>query len=67
MLMLGLVTGAIFFRFFPGFGIGTSIADTFGTTGGDGGLIPFTTQEKFLRAPAESARTGGPADVHPSL
>jgi hypothetical protein len=39
ILMLGLVGGAIFFRFFTGFGFGMSIADTFATNGGDGSVV----------------------------
>jgi hypothetical protein len=39
IVILGLVGGAIFFRFFAGFGIGMSIADTFGTNGGDGSMV----------------------------
>jgi hypothetical protein len=39
ILMLGLVGGAIFFRFFTGFGFGMSIADTFATNGGDGSIV----------------------------
>jgi hypothetical protein len=39
IVMLGLVGGAIFFRFFTGFGFGMSIADTFGTNGGDASVV----------------------------
>jgi hypothetical protein len=39
ILMLGLIGGAIFFRFFTGFGFGMSIADTFGTNGGDASVV----------------------------
>jgi hypothetical protein len=39
IVMLGLVGGAVFFRFFAGFGIGMSIADTFATSGGDGSVV----------------------------
>lgn len=39
IVMLGLVGGAVFFRFVAGFGIGMSIADTFGTSGGDGSVV----------------------------
>ncbi|QHC65728.1 hypothetical protein GSU68_03425 [Rathayibacter sp. VKM Ac-2759] len=48
VLMLGLIGGAVFFRFFAGFGFGMSIADTFGTNGGDGSfvsaLLPYLGQ-----------------------
>lgn len=37
--MLALVGAAIFCRFFTGFGIGMSIADTFYTSGGDGSAV----------------------------
>ena len=33
MLVLSIIGGAVFFRFFAGFNIGMSIADTFGTNG----------------------------------
>jgi hypothetical protein len=39
IVMLGLVGAAIFFRFFAGFGIGMSIADTFMTSGGDASVV----------------------------
>ncbi|WP_291045514.1 hypothetical protein, partial [Herbiconiux sp.] len=39
IVMLGIVGAAVFFRFFAGFGIGMSIADTFATTGGDGSIV----------------------------
>ncbi|MWV48910.1 hypothetical protein GRS96_06415 [Rathayibacter sp. VKM Ac-2803] len=39
IVMLGLVGAAIFFRFFTGFGIGMSIADTFYTNGGDASIV----------------------------
>ena len=39
IVMLALVGAAIFLRFFTGFGIGMSIADTFGISGGDGSVI----------------------------
>ncbi|MCM6764397.1 hypothetical protein NB037_18435 [Rathayibacter sp. ZW T2_19] len=39
IVLLSLIGGAIFFRFFTGFGIGMSIADTFGISGGDGSVI----------------------------
>ena len=39
IVMLVLAGGAIFFRFFAGFGFGMSIADTFGTSGGDGSAV----------------------------
>ncbi|MFB2585363.1 hypothetical protein [Herbiconiux liukaitaii] len=39
IVMLALVGGAIFFRFFAGFGIGMSIADTFVTSGGDASVV----------------------------
>ena len=39
IVILGLIGGAIFFRFFTGFGFGMSIADTFGTSGGDGSVV----------------------------
>jgi hypothetical protein len=39
IVILGLVGGAIFFRFFAGFGLGMSIADTFGTSGGDASIV----------------------------
>lgn len=35
VLMLGIISAAVFFRFFAGFGIGMSVADSFGTGGGD--------------------------------
>ncbi|WP_375388452.1 hypothetical protein [uncultured Amnibacterium sp.] len=38
ILLLALVSAAVFFRFFAGFGIGMSIADSFGVTGGDGSI-----------------------------
>jgi len=39
ILMLGLVGGAIFFRFFAGFSVGMSIADTFYTSGADTSIV----------------------------
>ncbi|PXA68314.1 hypothetical protein [Cryobacterium arcticum] len=42
ILMLGFVGGAVFFRFFAGFGYGMSIADTFGTNGGDASIVSAT-------------------------
>lgn len=39
IVLLGLIGGAIFFRFFAGFGFGMSIADTFATSGGDGSVV----------------------------
>ncbi|WP_440708859.1 hypothetical protein [Herbiconiux sp. YIM B11900] len=46
--MLGLVGGAVFFRFFSDFGIGMSIADTFAISGGDGSgvsaILPYVGQ-----------------------
>lgn len=39
IVMLGLVGGAVFFRFFAGFGLGMSIADTFMTSGGDASVV----------------------------
>lgn len=39
ILMLGLISAAVFFRFFASFGIGMSIADSFGTSGGDGSAM----------------------------
>jgi hypothetical protein len=39
VVMLGLVAGAVFFRFFAGFGFGMSIADTFATSGGDASVV----------------------------
>lgn len=48
IVMLGLVGGAIFFRFFAGFGIGMSIADTFATSGTDASIasaiLPYIGQ-----------------------
>jgi hypothetical protein len=48
IVMLGLVGGAIFFRFFAGFGIGMSIADTFATSGRDASIasaiLPYIGQ-----------------------
>jgi hypothetical protein len=39
ILMLGLISAAMFFRFFASFGIGMSIADSFSTSGGDGSVV----------------------------
>lgn len=39
IVIFGIVGGAIFFRFFAGFGIGMSIADTFATSGNDGSVV----------------------------
>ncbi|MCS5725446.1 hypothetical protein N1028_06005 [Herbiconiux sp. CPCC 203407] len=39
IVMLGIVGGAVFFRFFAGFGFGMSIADTFATSGGDASIV----------------------------
>ena len=39
IVMLALVGAAIFFRFFTGFGIGMSIADSFATSGGDASIV----------------------------
>ncbi|MDO9398340.1 MAG: hypothetical protein Q7T71_17475, partial [Herbiconiux sp.] len=39
ILMLALVAGAVVGRFFAGFSIGMSIADTFATSGGDASLV----------------------------
>jgi hypothetical protein len=39
IVILSLVGGAIFFRFFAGFGLGMSIADTFYTSGGDASIV----------------------------
>lgn len=39
MLLLGVLGGSVFFRFFAGFGIGMSIADTFATNGGDVSIV----------------------------
>ncbi|KQQ03631.1 MULTISPECIES: hypothetical protein [unclassified Rathayibacter] len=39
IVMLSLVGAAIFCRFFTGFGIGMSIADSFSTNGGDGSIV----------------------------
>ncbi|MFD1721862.1 hypothetical protein [Amnibacterium endophyticum] len=39
ILMLGLTSAAVFFRFFASFGIGMSIADSFNTGGGDGSAM----------------------------
>ncbi|SMH44589.1 hypothetical protein SAMN06295885_2396 [Rathayibacter oskolensis] len=39
IVMLSLVGAAIFCRFFTGFGIGMSIADSFATSGGDGSIV----------------------------
>ena len=39
IVILGLIGGAIFFRFFAGFGFGMSIADTFATNGGDASVV----------------------------
>ncbi|GAA2224513.1 hypothetical protein GCM10009851_04960 [Herbiconiux moechotypicola] len=39
VIVLALVGGAVFFRFFAGFSIGMSIADTFMTSGGDSSVI----------------------------
>jgi hypothetical protein len=39
IMILGLVGGAVFFRFFAGFGLGMSIADTFYTSGGDASIV----------------------------
>lgn len=48
IVLLGLVGGAIFFRFFAGFGIGMSIADSFMTSGGDvsvvSAVLPYVGQ-----------------------
>ena len=39
IVILGLIGGAVFFRFFAGFGFGMSIADTFATSGGDASVV----------------------------
>jgi MFS family permease len=54
VVMLGIVGGAVFFRFFAGFGFGMSIADTFVTTGGDASLasavLPYVGQPALASA-----------------
>lgn len=39
MLLLTIIGGAVFFRFFAGFSIGVSIADTFGTNGANTSIV----------------------------
>ncbi|ROP48713.1 MULTISPECIES: hypothetical protein [unclassified Rathayibacter] len=54
IVMLSLVGAAIFFRFFTGFGIGMSIADSFATSGGDASVVsavlPWVGQLSFAVA-----------------
>ena len=54
IVMLALVGGAIFFRFFTGFAIGMSIADSFATSGNDASLVsavlPWVGQLSFAVA-----------------
>ncbi|TFD26666.1 hypothetical protein [Cryobacterium lyxosi] len=48
MLLLSIIGGAVFFRFFAGFSIGMSIADTFGTNGAStsiaSAVLPYVGQ-----------------------
>ena len=39
ILVLAIIGGAVFFRFFAGFSIGMSIADTFGTSGANTSIV----------------------------
>ena len=53
VLMLGIISAAVFFRFFAGFGIGVSVADSFGTSGGDS-----TTTSALLACTGQLALAG---------